>query len=629
MFKRALRAAVLAGVALYVLPSIAQEKTPDLVITPNKQPQSVQQIGSSITVITQDEIEKQGNKSLRDILDGQPGLLMVEAGGPGGLTSYYMRGTETRHTLVLVDGLRVNDPTTTAGEVDLSIVPPQLIERIEIVRGPQSALYGSDAIGGIINIITKKGQKGPPQWTFRGEGGSYGTFSTKLSVTGATEDLNYAFVLGQHHSDGFKRYGFRVNRLSGLNTNGSDPLDRLSGSGKVSKRVNDWLTLETGFDLGKDRLQYDKASGTDPLEPKKQRGYLNTAYQRAIAESGPFRTTLTTFESQFVRRYSDLTPSTSNYEGSRYGAELQNDTDLKQYGKVTLGTRYESERAKTDYNSATYTSAADNRQRTASVYALYQISMVEKLHLSAGVRSDHVSTSGQFGTYRLTSAYDLTSTTRIHASYGTGVKVPSLYQLKDPDSGNADLLPETSRGYDVGIDQVLLGGDARMGATWFSNRIRNLITADAPNYIYYNVSNARSSGVEFSADYNLMPSFAKLKGAYTLLETADAAGLSLYRRPRHSGRVSVAFTPHRDLTIEPVLRLVGQRVDGVYNSSTGDTDRLKLAAYARFDVLADYKVSDRVSLFARAENLTNAKYEDVYNYGTAGRSAYAGLQMTW
>lgn len=629
MSKRALRAALLAGAALNILPAVAQEKSPDLVITPNRQPQTIQQIGSSVTIITQEEIEKQGNKSLRDVLDGQPGLIMVEAGGPGGLTSYYMRGAETRHTLVLIDGLRVNDPTTTAGEVDLSMIPPQMVERIEIVRGPQSALYGSDAIGGIINIITKKGMKGPPQWTFRGEGGSYGTFSTKLSVSGATEDMNYAFVLGQHHSDGFKRYGYRVNRLSNLDTNGSDPLDRLSGTGKISKRINDWLTLETGFELGKNRLQYDKASGADPLEPKKQRGYLNTAYQRAIAENGPFRTIVTTFESQFVRRYSDLAPSTSNYEGFRHGAELQNDTDLKQYGKVTVGTRYETERAKTDYNSVGYNSVSDNRQQTTSGFGLYQITLIEKLHLSAGGRSDHVSTSGVFNTYRLTSAYDLTSTTRIHASYGTGAKAPSLYQMYYSGSVSTSLKAETSRGYDIGIDQTLMDGEARIGATWFSNRIQNLISYDDANDLYYNVSRAKSSGVEFSGDYNLVPSFAKLKGAYTLLETADAAGLSLYRRPRHSARVSVAFTPNRNLTIEPILRFVGQRVDGVYNSTTQNTDRLKLAAYARFDVLADYRVNNRVSFFLRGENLTDAKYQDVYNYGTPGRSAYAGLQVTW
>ena len=149
-----LRAALLAGAAIFVLPAFAQEKAPDIVITPNKQPQSIQQIGSATTIITRDEIDKAGFKSVRDLLDGQPGLTFAESGGPGGLTSFYVRGTDTRHTLVLIDGMRINDPTTTAGEIDLSIVPPQMIDRIEIVRGPQSALYGSDAIGGIINIIT-------------------------------------------------------------------------------------------------------------------------------------------------------------------------------------------------------------------------------------------------------------------------------------------------------------------------------------------------------------------------------------------------------------------------------------------------------------------------------------------
>ena len=140
MSQRAMRAAILAGVALTILPVCAQEQRqeqkPDLVITPNRIPMSIQQIGSSVTVISHEEIEKQGNKSLRDVLDAQPGLNVVESGGPGGQVSVFMRGGESNHTLVLIDGVRMNDPTQTGGQFDMRTIPPQLIERIEIVRGP-------------------------------------------------------------------------------------------------------------------------------------------------------------------------------------------------------------------------------------------------------------------------------------------------------------------------------------------------------------------------------------------------------------------------------------------------------------------------------------------------------------
>lgn len=624
-----LRAALLAGACLFVLPAFAQEQTPDLVITPNKQAQSIQEIGSAVTIITQKEIEREGPKSVRDILDGQPGITATENGGPGGTASLFLRGSNSNHVLVLIDGVRVNDPTTVGGDLDLSMVAPQSIERIEIVRGPQSALYGSDAIGGVINIITKKGQKGPPVWRLRMEGGSYGTFSSLLGVSGATQDTNYSIALSQYHTDGFQRYGYRVPRLAYLDPNGSDPFSRLGGYGKISKRINDWLTLEFGYNVTRERSQFDSGPfSDDPLVPNTQTGQLATAYQKAIAENGPFRTTLTTFETKIRRdiglfmksaAYGD-TDARYKYKGTRLGAELQEDIKLNQYGTLTFGTRYESERAKGDEDSARY----NYLQTTRSVYTLYQVSLFQKLHLSAGARYDDVSGIGGFGTYRLTAAYDLTATTRLRSSYGTGAKAPSLYQLYVPIYNNPLLKPETSKGFDFGVEQTFLDGDARASVTYFNSRIENLIVGDPSTYLPTNVARASISGFEIAGDYNIVPTFMKLKLAYTWLKTRDeSTGLELLRRPRHSARISVAFTPTRELTIEPILRLIDDRADTFLGA------RVTLKAYARFDVAAEYKLNQTVSVFARAENLTNAKYEDVYNFGTAGRSGYAGLQMTW
>jgi len=282
--------------------------------------------------------------------------------------------------------------------------------------------------------------------------------------------------------------------------------------------------------------------------------------------------------------------------------------------------RYERERAAGDEDSATY----DKRQNTRSAFVLHQISLFEKLHLSTGGRIDDVTGSGTFATYRVTAAYDLTQTTRVRASYGTGAKAPSLYQLYVPNYNNADLKSEKSQGYDIGFEQTFFAESARINANYFNNRIENLIVGDASTFIPYNVDKATTSGVEFGGEYNLVPGWAKLKSAYTHLQTRDeSTGLRLLRRPRHAARLSVAVTPIKDLSVEPILRYIGERSDTYLGS------RVTLKAYARFDVAVDYKVSDKLSFFARGENLTNARYEDIYNYGTAGRSAYAGLQMTW
>jgi vitamin B12 transporter len=635
MSKRALRAAILAGAALNILPAVAQEKSPDLVITPNRQPQTIQQIGSSVTIITQEEIEKQGNKSLRDVLEAQSGLSVVETGGPGGQVSVFMRGGESNHTLVLIDGVRMNDPTQTGGQFDMRIVPPQLIERIEIVRGPQSALYGSDAIGGVINIITKKGRTIAPVWQLRTEGGSYGTFSSNLSVAGATTDTTYAIGINQFHSDGFKRYGYRIPRI-GLDTSGSDPINRYGFFSKISRKINENLTLEFGTMASRAELQYDAgAYETNPFAPQHEKDWTGNAYQKVISENGAFRTSLTTFETRVMRdnggvKWPDYLPSSSYaryaYRGVRLGAELQEDINLKNLGTFSFGARSENENADMDDNG----SKANKNQATKALFFLYQISPIDKLYLSVGGRSDHVSTFGTFNTYRLTAAYDLTASTRLRSSYGTGAKAPSLYQFYSGKYGNTALRAETSKGFDFGVEQTFLNGDARVSATYFRNNISNMIDTliiDPITYDskYFNVNKAQIAGVEIGAEYNLVPTFAKIKTSYTYLDGRDVeTGNPLARRPKHAARMSVEFTPTREWTIEPLVYLVSKRMDTRY-----DDPLLFMSGYARLDLLADYKFNQQVSLFARGENLTNTRYEEARDYGTAGRSVYAGVKITW
>ncbi len=647
MSERILRAAVLAGVCFVCLPVGAQENMPDLVITANRQAQSIQQIGSSVTVISREEIEKQGSKSLHDVLIGQPGVHSVENGGPGGFVSIFMRGTEARHTLVLIDGVRIGDPTSTGNEIDLSLIPPEQIERIEIVRGPQSALYGSDAIGGVINIITRRAQKGRPVWQLRTEAGSYGTYSSNLSVSGTTADTTYSIGVDQFHADGFKRYGYRISRLAPLDTSGSDPVDRYGARLRISRILNDWLTFEIGMQGSWSKIQFDGGANSPlaPLLPNFQTAWQGSAYQKLIAENGPFRTTFSTFETRFVKDtrthsiyeylgtiYDDKIRY--QYRGTRLGAELQEDIRLGKFGALTLGTRYEEERADTG-------APQDRRQDTKSLYALYQMSPVERLNLSLGARIDQTSSFGLFTTYRATSSYALMPTTRVHASLGTGAKAPSLYQLFDTYYGNPNLKPEKSVGYDVGVEQTFFGGDLRLDATYFHNRVEQLIdwlSTGPYSGSYFNVNKANVTGVEFSGSYNLVPTWARLKFAYTWLETRIAPnaadptdidnGAQLLRRPRHAFRASLAITPMHDLTIEPVVRFVGTRADKTFDPAGNET-RVALAPYMRFDLLADYKLNRDVSVFARAENITDVRYEHIYNYGTAGRSIYGGIKVKW
>jgi vitamin B12 transporter len=272
------------------------------------------------------------------------------------------------------------------------------------------------------------------------------------------------------------------------------------------------------------------------------------------------------------------------------------------------------------------------QQTTRSIFALHQITLAERLHLSLGGRIDDVEDVDRFATWRGTVAYEVPGTeTKLRASVGTGGKAPSLYQFYSQLYGTRTLESERSVGIDAGIDQTLLDGRVKLSGTVFFNRYRNFIDfASSPRCrpdqifgCYLNVARAETSGFEGSAQIDLIPQWLKVRATYTYMDAVDLVrDKKLALRPEHEGRLGFIITPMKDLTIEPVVTMVGPRF-----SAANETQKLK--SYARLDMNADYKLNERVSLFARLENLTNAHYQEVRNYGTPGRSVYGGLRATW
>lgn len=658
----ALRALACAGAALFVVSTHAQAQTSvpeqplDIVISPNRSEQPVQRAGSAITVIRAEDIQRGNPASLADALRGVPGLSVTEAGGPGKLSTVFLRGAEARHTLVLIDGIRVGDPTSTGGEFDFANLVTTDIERIEVLRGPQSALYGSDAIGGVINIVTRKG-RGDPKTSIAIESGSYGTAALNASMSGGTKDFSYALSGAAIRSDGFSAYGYRIPRLQRV----WGPLDRdgytrFAGSARFAWRLNDAIEAEAGIYSGKTDSGYDAAFagfGYRPDTPSKASTWLTTAYGRITADTldGQLRHRITIYGNLTERRLHDVQRydfgfglidehNIYAFNGTRAGIEYQGDLKLGAFGKFTFGANLERETARSrttpGLNSFNPPENASYRRDARSIFALHQITLFERLDLSVGGRVDAVQGAKTFVTGRATAAYRIEeSGTKIRASIGTGAKAPSLYQqfsiYAPTRNGDPALLPETSTGFDFGIDQTLMDGRIIASATAFQNRIRNMIDFDfargAPGAFgplgqYVNVARAHIKGVETGIDADIIPAFLRLKAAYTWLDARDGNGLKLARRPEHQAKIAAVFTPMERLTIEPALYLIGERF-----SQPLQQGRLK--PYARIDLRADYRVNDVISIYARGENLTNAKYQDILNYGTTGRAIYAGMRATW
>ncbi|QFU15506.1 TonB-dependent receptor plug domain-containing protein [Microvirga thermotolerans] len=629
--------------------SPAPTLVPDIVVTATRSPQAISRAGSAISVISGEDIAKESPKSVAEVLRRVPGVSVSETGGPGGTTSVRIRGAEARHTLVLIDGVRVNDPSAGAGEFDFANLEAVDIERIEVLRGPQSALYGSDALGGVINIITRKGTR--PRASIGAEGGSYGTKAGRAAVSGSSGPVNYAFSATGFDTAGFSRYGYRIGRIERLQAwpLEADSARRLGATGRVGIALSPDAELEVGGYASYNGAQYDAAFGTAPDTPSQSQQRLFEGHTRLTVDTFDriLRNTFLISGSRTNRHYRDvsyfglpLAPSwlNSGYEGDRVSGEYQGDLKLGTFGLLTFGAKIERERFLTTARdvlpfASPWRETNDASRDTRSVYALHQFSLFENLHLSFGGRLDAIEGGDRFGTWRATAAYEIPQTgTTLRASLGTGAKAPSLFQLYDPLYGTPGLEPERSIGADIGLDQRLIDDRLVLSATFFANRFRDLIDfsfspADCPPGhpygCYLNVARARTSGVELSAEAEIVPSLLRAKAVYTHTDAFDLiTHLRLARRPQDEGRLGLVITPAAGLSIEPSVVFVGKRF-----SSTGEKN--ELAPYARLDVYADYKLDDTLSLYVRAENLTDARYQDIYNYGTAGRSFYAGLRATW
>ena len=620
-----------------------------MVVTADREPEPISRTGSSISVVKSETLATSNPGSLVDALRTVPGLDISESGGPGSTTNIRLRGANTGQTLVMIDGIRINDPTAASGDFDFAMFAPSAIERIEVLKGPQSALYGSDAMGGVVNIITKKGS-GPAQFNVRTEAGSYGTAVTNGSMTGSTGPWSYAVTGGGQHSNGFSRFGYRIPALEAkFGPLERDGFDRLGGSARVGYDAGDGVRLETGVLSSFTRSAYDQSTGTFPDTPSSATRQLDQVWGRASVDTfgGILTHNISAFETHIDRSFNDVTYRTnrlpqnttstvSDFIGNSSGAEYQGNLKLGALGSLIVGSRMQHETADT-YSTNLLPRPGPRipllgkMQDTNSLFTLWQLPIGERLNITLGGRVDDVVDVARFETWRATAAYTIAETgTKFHTSAGTGAKAPTLFQLYDPVNGTPSLKPEESFGYDAGIDQSFLGGRVVASLTGFSNDFSNLINfVSAPCALtqgqgcYVNVARAETSGLEVGTTIDVLPGFLKFNTAYTYLHAIDlATGQVLARRPKNLARFTLTITPTERWLIEPRVLTVSKRF-----SSAGQTNQVD--AYTRVDIYTEYKIDKTWKVFARGENIFNEHYQEVFNFGTTGPAAYAGFNATW
>lgn len=599
----------------------AVPELPTTVVTATRSENPLREVGSSVSVVTREDIAKRQVVSVADALRIVPGLDVLNTGGPGQTTSVFLRGANSNQTLVIIDGIEMNDPASPNNGFDFANLTVDNIERIEVLRGGESSIYGSDAIGGVINIITRKGAK-TPRYTVEAQGGSYDSFRVNGAVSGGTDTIDYS--LGSSH----------------LETNGFSAADRIQGNREPDGYRNSTVDARVGarplenLDLGWN-LRYNEgktyldASFPRPHDDPNYTGITKQLFTRGFAHFEVFddlwEQTLGLAYSRSDRRYVDEIdpansfPLSADYLGEKVKADWQNIFHLHETNTLTLGIEDEEDRLSSGSDAI-----GAKSYNTQGYYLLDQLKLWNRWFSTASVRYDDNNRIGSKVTWRVTQALVFDETdTKLKGSYGTGFKLPSLFDLYDRYTGNPNLSPETSRNWDIGVEQGLWENKLRLGATYFNNHFDNLIVFN-PNAGNFgkvdNVSRAMAQGVESTVQLEPLENLT-LQGTYTYTHTEDlATGDRLLRRPAHKGSLQTTYRFLDGADINLTLLMVGNKSDIANTTVPG---------YVLANLAAGYRINDNVRLFARIDNLFDKKYEELYGYGTSRLAGYGGVTLSF
>ena len=602
----------------------ADASLPPIVVSATRTEQDPRSIGSAVSVVTAQELADTRVNSAFEALRQVPGVDVVQSGGPGRTASVFIRGHNSQHTLVLLDGVRLN--SNNAGAYDFSNIPVNNIERIEIVRGTQGALYGSDAIGGVVNIITKRGASGL-HGSVEGAIGTDGYRSGGVSLNGGNAIGDFSI-------------GYMWNRFNG----GTAVAERLGGvekdewvnhafSGRFGLNVLDDGRLDLTLHYSDDAADLDGVNAfflpaDDPNAEQHRRNFSGklslskplTAWYTQSLSVGLARETLEGRDPDTAANNYDLTGESRSFSAQSDFLPFDGDT-------LSVGYDYESQRGKNPANNI------DAALGIHSVFIQNHWTYQDIASITAGIRHDDHETFGGETTYRLAGTYRWPSFgTRVHGSFGTGFRAPTLNDLYWPNTGwslgNPNLSPETSTGFDLGVEQTVWDDRIVADVTYFNSRVEDLIqwAATGPNWwdpwTPLNVASADISGFETSLILRPVPEL-DLKLAYTFTDAVNAdSGRQLALRPRH--RYSASAT-YRILDSARVT-LSGVRVGARYDDAANVN---KLDPYVRFDLAATYDATEYLQFFGRIENMFNADYEEVRGFGVPGRYAFVGAKLSF
>ncbi|MGE3332223.1 MAG: TonB-dependent receptor plug domain-containing protein [Rhodospirillaceae bacterium] len=609
----------------------------EIVVTASRTLVPLKTVGSAIDVLTAEDIAQRPRFEVADLLREVPGVAVNRSGQRGSQTQVRMRGAEGNHTLVLINGIEVGDPMT-ADEFDFANLLTDDVARVEVLRGPQSALYGSQAIGGVINIMTREGH-GPLEGSVSAQGGSFGTYALSGTAAAGGDGYSLGASLSWLDTDGISQ------AASGAEKDGHQNFT-FNASGHVAPNEVFDLSLAARYTqaYGEEDIQdfmnfggptYGAAIDSDNSHRTK------TAYGRIAGRfsllEGMWDHTIAAAVTDVRKRNFDMKAFSFGAQGRRINLSYQTNLFIGEEGDPLRHTmtgyiQYKDE----DFeNQSAFPGPQNQRKSTQDVgyVAEYRLAVANQLFVSGALRHDDNDLFRNATTYRATAAWQIPGQgLKLRASYGTGFAKPGFFELFgfDPTSfvGNPNLKPESSHGWDVGADYAV-GETALLSATYFSADFRDEILNDF-SVFPFTVRNAGGEstrrGLELSARYTPVPQLT-VAASYGYTEAEDEFGFQEVRRPKHIASVSASYRFLADRAS------VGVSAD--YNGSMTDVVFVPSipSGVARMDdftlvtVSGSYDVTDTIQVFGWVENALDQRYQEVYTYGTLGIGAYAGVKV--
>lgn len=611
----AFRTLTAGGVCFLCLTGLAAAEEADqtgneIVVIATRSPLAASETGASVTVIDAAEIRTRQYQFVADALADAAGLSIARNGAFGGQAALRIRGEASGRTLVLIDGVVVNDPAAPGGGFNFGDLDVADIERIEILRGPQSILYGSEAIGGVVAITTWRGAGAPSVNAFL-EGGSFATFRGAAGLSGAKGGFDYGATISGLITDGVSR----ADEANGARE--ADGLERYTASASFGADLAENFRLETSLRYNHALTEFDgfpppDFTLADTNDVEESESVLAAGRALLALFDGRVENVASIGYHRIERENRLGAATTFESRGGRLSAEYL--ARIRLSARLLLVAGAESERTRID------TAEADEDVVVNSVYGLIAVKPVEPLTLTVGARHDDHETFGGETTARVTAAYEVEAVDLIlRGGWGEGFAAPTLFQLNFVCCGgtapNRDLRPETSVGWEAGFDKRI-GARATLRATYFRQRTENQIDFDFSTGAYVNLDETLRRGVE--AELVLKPSDAlDLAVAYAFVKGEnERTGAPLLRQPRHAMTANADWRATDALSLGATLRYNGEETDigGIIDD------------FVRVDLRGAYALSEKIELFARLENVFDAQYQDVLGFGEPGIAVFGGVR---